>query len=96
MKIADADAATQLHIEYRGADASANPYLALGAIVLAGLDGVRSQLPVPPILDRDPALLDPDDAERFGVGALPSGLDGRAAGAGGGRGGSWMVLAAAV
>jgi glutamine synthetase len=75
LEIAEADPAAQLHIEYRGADASANPYLALGAIVLAGLDGVRSQLPVPPILDRDPALLDAQDARRFGVGALPAGLE---------------------
>ncbi len=75
LTLADADPATQLHIEYRGADAAANPYLALGALMLAGLDGVRSQLPAPPILDRDPALLDAEDAERFGVGALPSGLD---------------------
>jgi glutamine synthetase len=74
LTLADADPATQLHIEYRGADAAANPYLALGAIVLAGVDGVRSQLPAPPILDRDPALLDAEDAARFGVGALPVGL----------------------
>jgi glutamine synthetase len=74
IEIAGAEPAEQLHIEYRGADASANPYLALGAIVLAGLDGVRSQLPVAPILDRDPALLDAEEAERFGVGALPSDL----------------------
>jgi glutamine synthetase len=64
----------QLHLEYRGADATANPYLALGAIVQAGLAGVREQLPVPPILERDPAELDAEDAVRFGVGALPETL----------------------
>lgn len=69
------DPAAQLHIEYRGADATANPYLALGAIVRAGLEGVRGQLPAPAILDRDPAQLDPEDAERFGVGALPTTLE---------------------
>jgi glutamine synthetase len=69
------DPARQLHIEYRGADASANPYLALGAIVKAGLEGVRAQLPAPPILDRDPARLDDEQAERFGVGALPQTLE---------------------
>ncbi len=72
--IAGADPAAQLRLEYRGADAAANPYLALGAIVRAGLDGVRSGLPAPPILDRDPARLDGADAERYGVGALPSSL----------------------
>jgi glutamine synthetase len=67
--------AGQLRIEYRGADATANPYLALGAIVRAGLDGVRAQLPAPPILDRDPAQLNAEEAERFGVGALPATLE---------------------
>jgi glutamine synthetase len=73
--LAGADAASQLHLEYRGADATANPYLALGAIVRAGLDGVRAELPAPPILDRDPAQLDPAEAQRYGVGALPPSLE---------------------
>jgi glutamine synthetase len=70
-----ADPASQLHLEYRGADASANPYLALAAILRAGLEGVRAGLPAPPMLDRDPAQLDAQEAERFGVGALPSTLE---------------------
>jgi len=72
--LAGGDPAGQLHLEYRGADAAANPYIALGAIVRAGLEGVRSRLPAPPILERDPALLDAREAERFGVGALPATL----------------------
>jgi glutamine synthetase len=68
------DPARQLHLEYRGADAAANPYLALAAIIRAGLDGVRSELPTPPILDRDPAQLDDIEAERYGVAALPASL----------------------
>jgi glutamine synthetase len=68
------DLAPQLRLEYRGADAAANPYLALGAIVRAGLEGVRAGLAPPPILDRDPAHLDAAEAERFGVGALPASL----------------------
>jgi glutamine synthetase len=74
IELADADPAEQLHLEYRGADATANPYLALGAIVRAGLEGVRAQLPAPAMLDRDPAQLGPEEAERFGVGALPQTL----------------------
>lgn len=73
--IARAEEARQLRLEYRAADAAANPYLALGAIVRAGLDGVRAELPAPPILDRDPALLDEAEAEAFGVGALPASLE---------------------
>jgi glutamine synthetase len=68
------DPAQQLRLEYRGADATANPYLALGALVRAGLDGVRRALPAPPILDRDPTQLDETASERFGVGRLPASL----------------------
>jgi len=75
VSLGGADRASQLRLEYRGADATANPYLALGAIVRAGLDGVRAELPAPPILDRDPAELDGSEAERFGVGALTSSLE---------------------
>ncbi len=73
--LAAADPAGQMRLEYRGADASANPYLALGAIVRAGLEGARAGLPAPPILDRDPARLDAAEAERYGVGALPASLE---------------------
>ncbi len=73
--LAAAGPAEQLRLEYRGADAAANPYLALGALVRAGLAGVREGLPQPPLLDRDPALLDAAEAERYGVGALPASLD---------------------
>jgi glutamine synthetase len=69
------DAARQLRLEYRGADATANPYLALGAIVRAGLEGLRGGLPAPPVLDRDPARLDAAGERRFGVGALPASLE---------------------
>jgi len=74
VSLAGAGPAPQLRFEYRGADASANPYLALGAIVRAGLDGVRAELPAPPILDRDPATLDPGEVARYGVGGLPASL----------------------
>jgi glutamine synthetase len=65
---------SQLRLEFRGADACANPHLALGALVRAGLDGIAEGLPTPPVLDRDPASLDAGEAERFGVGALPTTL----------------------
>ena len=69
-----ADPARQLRLEYRAADSSANPYLALAALLRAGLEGVRERLPAPPILDVDPAQLDAAGAARFGVGALPRSL----------------------
>ncbi len=70
-----ASAAGQMRLEYRAADAAANPHLALGAILAAGLDGVAAGLPAPPILDRDPSSLDGQEAERYGVGALPASLE---------------------
>ncbi len=42
-----AKADAQFNIEYRVADAAASPYLALGAIVHAGLDGIRGGMKLP-------------------------------------------------
>jgi glutamine synthetase len=69
------EAADQLHLEYRGADAAANPYLALAAILRAGIEGVRERLPAPELLECDPSTLGASEAERFGVGALPATLE---------------------
>lgn len=44
------DPGPQLNIEFRGADATSNPWLALGAIVRAGLEGLRAEL-APPLTD---------------------------------------------
>jgi glutamine synthetase len=73
--LAGAEPARQMRLEYRGADATANPYLALGALIHAGLDGVRRRLPPPPVLDRDPNALSEADAERYGLRALPASLE---------------------
>jgi glutamine synthetase len=75
VSLAGADPAGQLRLEYRGADASANPHLALGAVLRAGLEGVRAQLATPPLLEADPSQLDAEGAERFGVGTLPGSLE---------------------
>jgi glutamine synthetase len=37
----------QFHVEFRVTDASASPYLALGAVIFAGADGIRRALPLP-------------------------------------------------
>jgi glutamine synthetase len=39
--------ARQFHVEFRATDASASPYLALGAVIFAGVDGIRRNLPLP-------------------------------------------------
>jgi glutamine synthetase len=65
----------QLRLEYRGADASANPHLVLAGVLLAGLDGVLRELPAPEILRGDPSALGSADAERHRVGGLPATLE---------------------
>jgi glutamine synthetase len=37
----------QFHVEFRTTDAAASPYLALGAVIFAGVDGIRRSLPLP-------------------------------------------------
>ena len=79
------------------ADATANPYLALGGDPDgAGLDGVRAELDAAAVLDRDPAELQGEQAERFGVGALPALARGGAGGARGRRDRARVVPAAAL
>ena len=44
---AEGNADTQFNLEYRVGDAAACPYLALGAIIHAGLDGIRGGMTLP-------------------------------------------------
>ncbi len=41
------ETARQFNVEFRVSDGSASPYLALGAMVFAGADGLRRRLPLP-------------------------------------------------
>jgi glutamine synthetase len=74
VSLGDAEPGAQMRLEYRAADATANPYVALAALLRAGMHGVRERLPAPPVLDRDPGRLPPAEAERFGVDGLPATL----------------------
>jgi glutamine synthetase len=49
------------NVELKACDASCNPYLALGGLIAAGLDGVERGLEPPEPLDVDPATLPEDD-----------------------------------
>jgi glutamine synthetase len=62
------------HFEVKTVDASSNPYLALGAVIAAGLDGVRRGLDPGPPVQTDPAGL--SDAERAArrIDRLPASL----------------------
>jgi glutamine synthetase len=72
--LAATGAEAQMRLEFRGADAAANPHLALAAILQAGLQGIEAELPAPPILDRDPTTLSGAETEKFGVDGLPGSL----------------------
>ena len=67
--------ADAFNIEIRATDATANPYLAIAAIVRAGLEGVRAGLPAPPMIDEDPDEMDAERRAELGVRALPASLD---------------------
>jgi glutamine synthetase len=66
------DRARQLNVEFRPADAAASPYLALGAMVHAGVDGIRRKLALPAFAN----VAAMSDAERTkaGIASLPHSL----------------------
>jgi glutamine synthetase len=68
------DPAGQYNIEFRAADATANPYLALAAIVRAGLEGLRSRTPSPPLIVGDPEEMSEDERRALGLVRLPTSL----------------------
>lgn len=55
--------------ELKSADASSNPYLAVGGLIAAGLDGLERGLEPPVAVEVDPATI--DEAERRARGILP-------------------------
>ncbi len=67
-------AAAQFNLEYRVADATSCPYLALGALIHAGLDGIRNRMTLP---DEGQDLWAMTDAQRLAAGyrMLPRSLE---------------------
>lgn len=62
------------NIEIKCVDASSNPYLALAAVIAAGLDGVRRKLVPPDPVDGDPGSLSQEEMTRNQVRRLPTTL----------------------
>jgi glutamine synthetase len=58
--------------ELKAADASCNPYLALGGLIAAGLDGLERELEPPESVEVDPATLSEQDRAAGGVQRMPS------------------------
>ena len=60
------------NIEFKAADASANPYLALGALIACGLDGIERSLELAEPAGHDPARMTAPELARAGVRPLPA------------------------
>jgi glutamine synthetase len=57
--------------ELKACDATCNPYLALGGLLAAGLDGLQRGLEPPEPVDVDPATIADDERARRGIVRLP-------------------------
>ena len=62
------------NLELKPSDATGNPYLALGAVIHAGLDGIRNKLDPGRPVDTDPATLSGATRRRRGIRRLPGSL----------------------
>ncbi|MEV5411767.1 glutamine synthetase family protein [Thermopolyspora sp. NPDC052614] len=67
--------AASTNLEIKPSDSSANPYLSLGAVIHAGLDGIRRGLDPGEAVDVDPATLSEAERTRLGAHRLPATLD---------------------
>ncbi|HEY8858025.1 MAG TPA: glutamine synthetase family protein [Gaiellales bacterium] len=60
------------NVELKSADATCNPYLAVGGLIAAGLDGVTRGLEPPPPVQVDPATLSRAERDAKGIRPLPA------------------------
>ena len=61
-------------IELRSVDPSANPYLAMAAILAAGLDGIKNGLTPPAPVDRNIYRMNAEERAEVGITSLPGSL----------------------
>jgi glutamine synthetase len=69
-----AEYVSQKRAEFRSADPSCNPYLALSCILMAGLDGVKEKIDPGDPIDEDVYELTPERRKALGVRELPTTL----------------------
>lgn len=62
------------HVELKSMDASSNPYLALGMVIFAGIDGLRKKVLPPVNLQSDPASMNGEELFHSRIEPLPSSL----------------------
>lgn len=73
--MSDVGKAAQFNFEFRAADATASPHLQLAAIVNAGVQGIKEELPSPEITVEDLSLLEPAELQKRGIVRLPQSLE---------------------
>jgi glutamine synthetase len=69
------EAAAAHNIELRLPDGLCNPYLLIGALAAAGLDGIRQGLQLPPLLSKDPATLSAAQRVEHQITPLPDSME---------------------
>lgn len=69
-----ARAAAGFNLEYRPIDATASPYLAVGSVVRAGIEGLDGAHDLPPPAETDPAEMDDATRRAHGITPLPATL----------------------
>jgi glutamine synthetase len=62
------------NVELKSSDSSANPYISLGGVMAAGLDGIERQLTLPPPVTVDPFNLSDKERQAIGADRLPTSL----------------------
>jgi glutamine synthetase len=60
------------NVELKAADASSNPYLAVGGLIAAGLDGIERGFEPPEPVEVDPATIDEQERAQRGIVRLPA------------------------
>jgi len=69
-----ADVAASFNFEFRAGDAAASPYLQLGVLVRAGIDGIRRKLATPTPTTDDPWRMDKKTRQKSGIAELPTSM----------------------
>ena len=67
--------ATSMNLEFKPSDHSGNPYLAIGALLAAGLDGIANKIDPGEAQQIDPGNYSEEERERKGIRRLPLTLD---------------------
>jgi glutamine synthetase len=64
-----------INLEFKPADHSGNPYLAIGALLVAGLDGIENKIDPGEPQEIDPGNYSDEERLKRGIRRLPTSLD---------------------